>query len=139
MKTRHKPTAKLSRTPVKAPRNRRRVVKTLAARGYSGDVIAATLGVNKNHLRAEHALDLQAGREIKWAEKAAAAELSRKERERIEIITAAWYSDWYDAELGENLLFPDCRTLEEALERGHWTTQRECPLRAKSGHSLIIR
>jgi hypothetical protein len=45
------------------------VVKTLAARGYSGDVIAATLGVNKNHLRAEHALDLQAGREIKWAEK----------------------------------------------------------------------
>ena len=122
MRSRHKPRAKLSRSPVRALGKRRRVIKTLAARGYSGDVIAVTLGVNKNHLRAEHALDLQAGREIKWAEKAAAAELSRKDRKRIAIITAAWYSDWYDAELGENLLFPDCRTLEEALEQSkkHW-------------------
>ena len=65
MKTKHKPRAKLSRTPVKALRNRRRVVKTLAAQGFSGDVIAAKLQLNKNHLRAEHALDLLAGREIK--------------------------------------------------------------------------
>jgi hypothetical protein len=123
MKSRHKPRAKLSRTPVKALRNRRRVVKTLAAQGFSGDVIAAKLQLNKNHLRAEHALDLHAGREIKRAEKAAAeaAELSRKERERIEIITAAWNSDWYDAELGECLLFPDCKTLEEALEQSKKT------------------
>src|SRR5215510_201193 len=123
MKTKHKPRAKLSRTPVKVLRNRRRVVKTLAAQGFSGDVIAAKLRLNKNHLRAEHALDLHAGREIKRAEKAAAkaAELSRKERERIEIITAAWNSDWYDTELGECLLFPDCKTLEEALEQSKKT------------------
>src|SRR5215510_5709507 len=123
MERRHKPRAKELRTLVKGLRTRKRVVKKLAAQGFSGDVIAAKLGLEKNHLRAEHALDLHAGREIKWAERAAAraAELSRKERERIEIITAAWNSDWYDAELGECLLFPDCKTLEEALEQSKKT------------------
>jgi len=55
------------------------MVRTLAAKGLSGDVIAARLGANKNFLRAEYALDLHAGREIKWADKAAAdaAELPR--------------------------------------------------------------
>ena len=72
MKPRYKPRAKLSRTPVKVLRSRRRVVKDLAAQGFSGDVIAAKLQLNKNHLRAEHALDLHEGREIKQAEKAAA-------------------------------------------------------------------
>ena len=53
------------------------MVKTLAAKVLSGDVISARLGVNKNVLRAEYALDL-------WADKAAAdaAELPRWERER---------------------------------------------------------
>ena len=87
-------------------------------------MIAAKLRLNKNHLRAEHALDLHEGREIKQAENAAAeaAELSRKDKERIEIVTAAWNSDWYDPEIGECLLFPDCKTLEEALAQSkkHW-------------------
>ena len=85
-------------------------------------MIAAKLRLNKNHLRAEHALDLQAGREIKWAEKAAAEELSKKDKERIAAVTAAWNSDWYDPERGECLLFPDCKSLEEALAQSkkHW-------------------
>ena len=57
MKRRHKPRAKGSRALVKGLRNRKRVVKKLAAQGFSGDVIAAKLGLEKNHLRAEHALD----------------------------------------------------------------------------------
>jgi hypothetical protein len=87
MKTRAKAKGKPSRRVVKPPSNRR-MVKTLAAKGLSGDVIAARLGVNKNFLRAEHALDLHAGREIKRADKAAAdaAELPRWERERLEAI-----------------------------------------------------
>jgi hypothetical protein len=122
MKSTHKPQAKLSRTPLKAPRNRGQVVRQLASEGCSGDVIAAKLRLNKNHLRAEHALDLQAGREIKWAEKAAAEELSKKDKERIAAVTAAWNSDWYDPERGECLLFPDCKSLEEALAQSkkHW-------------------
>ena len=118
MKRRRKPGAKGSRALVKGLRNRKRVVKKLAAQGFSGDVIAAKLGLEKNHLRAEHALDLHAGREIKRAERAAAqaAELSRKERERIEIITNAWNSEWREA------VFHDCKTLEEALTQSakHW-------------------
>jgi hypothetical protein len=50
----------------KPPRKQRHTLERLAAEGRSGDVIAATLGINKNRLRAEHALDLQAGRETKW-------------------------------------------------------------------------
>ena len=117
MKSTHKPRAKLSPTPVRARSNRGQVVKDLAAQGLSGDVIAAKLRLNKNHLRAAHALDLQAGRELKQAERAAAEAVSRKDRERIKIVTDAWNSDWYDPELGECLLFPDCKSLEEALEQ----------------------
>src|SRR5262249_17395121 len=136
MKTKHKPRAKLSRTPVKALRNRRRVVKTLAAQGFSGDVIAAKLQLNKNHLRAEHALDLLAGREIKQAEKAAAeaAELSRKEREIVEIVTAAWNSDWYDAELGECLLFPDAKLLKKLWSKAKRPGDE---VNAKDGRAII--
>ena len=86
MKTRAKAKGKPSRRVVKPPSNRRRIVKTLAAKGLSGDVIAARLGVNKNFLRAEYALDLHAGREIKEAKEAAAsaAALSKKEQEWTE-------------------------------------------------------
>jgi hypothetical protein len=124
MKSTYKPRAKVSRTPVKALRARARAVKDLAAQGFSGDVIAAKLRLNKNHLRAEHALDLLEGREIKQAEKAAAeaAELSKKDKERIKIVTDAWNSHWFDPEIGECLLFPDCKSLEEALAQSkkHW-------------------
>jgi hypothetical protein len=116
MKTRAKAKGKPSRRVVKSPSNRRRMVKTLAAKGLSGDVIAARLGVNKNFLRAEYALDLHAGREIKWADKAAAdaAELPRWERERLKAIKGSFQSHWYSPEHG-NLLFGFTHTVEEAL------------------------
>ena len=122
MKPRRKLRARASRTPAQVLRNRGLVVTQLAAAGDSGDVIAAKLRLTKNDLRAEHALDLQAGREIKWAEKAAAEELSKKDKERIAAVTAAWNSDWFDPEIGECILFPDCKSLEEALEQSkkHW-------------------
>ena len=122
MRSTHKRRAKLSPTPVKARSNRGQVVKDLAAQGLSGDVIAAKMRINKNRLRAAHALDLHAGRQVKQAAKAAAEAVSCKDRERIEAITRAWHSDWYDPEIGECLLFPDCKSLEEALEQSkkHW-------------------
>ena len=116
MKTRPKPRAKLPRRYRKPPSKRRRIVQALARDGYSGDVIAASLGINKNHLRSAHALDLHAGREIRAAEEAAeAAEaLSKKEQARLECIKASFDSHWYDPEYG-NLLFGDTHTVEEAL------------------------
>jgi hypothetical protein len=109
MKSRRSPGAK-------ARRSRGQVVKSLAANGCSGDVIAAKLRLGKDYLRREHALDMAAGREIKRAEREAAKAVTRKERERIEIITATWNSDWREA------VFSDCKTLEEALEQSkeHW-------------------
>jgi hypothetical protein len=103
-------------TRSQSPNNRRQFVKNLAAEGFSGDVIAARLGVNKNYLRAEYALDLHAGRQIKAAKKAAAA-LTKQERERaklIERIERSFQSHWYDAESG-NLLYGGAHTVAEAL------------------------
>ena len=116
MKSTYKPKAKLSRTPTKAARNRRRTIKTLAAQGFSTDMIAAKLGLNKNHLRAEHALDLHAGREIRRADKVAAeaAELTHKERQRLEVIKGSFDSHWYTPEHG-NDLFGNTHSVAEAL------------------------
>ena len=77
--TRFKRTLKRPRTDD----DRRRTVHRLTAQGYSGDVVAALMGLNKNRLRAKHALDLEAGREIARADAEAAEneELSAKERE----------------------------------------------------------
>jgi hypothetical protein len=80
------------------------VVKQLAAEGFSGDVIAAHVGLNKNRLRAEHALDLHAGREIKDAEKAAAAELTKEEYHALDAMMLSFASHWFSPEHG-NLLF----------------------------------
>jgi DNA-binding CsgD family transcriptional regulator len=105
-----------SRTGAKSPNKRRHIVTTLTAQGLNGDVIAARLGVNKNTLRAKHALELHAGRQIKRAKKqrAAATQLSKKERELLAIIKASFASHWFDAEFG-NLLFGGARTVQEAL------------------------
>ena len=104
------------KTRVKPANKRRHVVKKLAAQGFNGDVIAARLGVNKNKLRAEHALDLDAGRRAKAAEKAAsaAAALSKNEQARLDCIQASFDSHWYDPKHG-NLLFGDTHSVEEAL------------------------
>lgn len=116
MKTRAKAKGKPSRRVVKPSSNRRRMVKTLAAKGLSGDVIAARLGVNKNFLRAEHALDLHAGREIKKAKEAAAsaAALSKKEQELLDRIKSSFDSHWYSKEHG-NYLYGGAHTIEEAI------------------------
>ena len=103
------------KTHVKPPTKRRHFVKNLAAEGFNLDVIAARLGVNKNYLRAEHALDLHAGRQIKAAKKAAAGALSKKERQRLDCIKASFESHWYTKEHG-NILFGGTHSVEEALE-----------------------
>ena len=122
MRNGHNLTAKPPRTPVKAVGKRRRTVKALAAQGVSADAIAQVVGVSRNSLRHHHAIDLHNGREIKRAERAAEAEIDRRERERIEIVTRVWHSHWYSHELGYHLLYPDCKTLEEALAQSkkHW-------------------
>jgi hypothetical protein len=73
MKAPAKAKGKLSRGSAKPSRKRRHIVKALAAQGVNTDVIAAYLGINKNQLRAEHALDLHAGRVKLKKQKAAAA------------------------------------------------------------------
>ena len=133
MKSRHKLRAKPSRTQGKALRNRGQMVTQLAAAGDSGDVIAAKLGLEKNHLRAEHALDLQAGREIKYAEKAAAEAaavvLTPQEYHAINAMTLSFASHWFDPEYG-NLIFEGldgkgARTIDDAFaawkaQGGRW-------------------
>jgi len=106
VKTRTKTRPKLLRSYGQPPRKRQHIVKQLAARGLSGDVIAASVGLNKNSLRAEHALDLHEGREIRAAEKAAEIELSLAEYHFLNAATLSFSDDgWFDDELKENLLF----------------------------------
>jgi hypothetical protein len=108
---------KKRRQPKTSRDDHREVVRTLAAAGLSGDVIAATLKLGKNRLRAEHALDLHSGREAKKADAAAkaAAELPREEREQLERIKASFKSHWYTKEFG-NDLYNGAHTIAEALE-----------------------
>jgi predicted deacylase len=108
----------------KVPRDgRRQVVKELAAAGLSGDVIAATLKLGKNRLRAEHALDLHSGRTARKADEAvkAAAAPTKEEAERLKIIKQAFKSHWYTEEHGCDL-FNGARTVQEAL--AYWASFR---------------
>jgi len=59
-------------------------VRRLTAEGYTGDEVAQLTGMNKNSLRAKHALDLHAGREIKAAEKAATEGEKLSQEEEIQ-------------------------------------------------------
>ena len=92
------------------------MVHQLAAEGFSGDVIAARLGVNMNTLRAQHALHLKAGRDAKAKEKAEAeaAALTRSEQARLDAIKGTFDSHWYSKETG-NIIFGGTHTVEEAL------------------------
>jgi DNA-binding transcriptional MerR regulator len=96
-----KPQAKPQRRYTKPPSKQRRTVRTLAAQGFSLDVIAAKLGLNKNHLRAEHALDLHAGREIKAAEKeraeANAVVLTKDEEQLLSAIRSSFANGYWVA------------------------------------------
>jgi len=90
------------------------MVEQLATEGFSGDVIAARLGVNKNTLRARHALRLKAGRDAKVEKRAAAEAVTKSERARLHAIKQSFDSHWYDPELG-NLIFGGTHSVEEAL------------------------
>jgi hypothetical protein len=106
-----------NRIRANSPRKRRHVVTTLTEMGLNGDVVAAKLRMNKNTLRAKHALELQRGREARRAKKeaAAAAALSKEEREKIRVIEMALNSHWTTPEHG-CLLYGGARTVAEALE-----------------------
>jgi hypothetical protein len=92
------------------------MVEQLATDGFSADVIAARLNMNKNTLRARHALQLKAGRDAKLEKRAEAeaAELRKSERARLYAIKQSFESDWYSPEHG-NPLFGDTHSVEEAL------------------------
>jgi DNA-binding transcriptional MerR regulator len=96
--------------------DRAQVVKELAAAGLSGDVIAAALAIGKNRLRAEHALDIHAGRTAKneAAKAAAATALNKEDAERLERIKRAFNSHWFDPVNGCDL-YGGAKTIEEAL------------------------
>jgi hypothetical protein len=104
---------------LKRPRSaddRRRTVRRLTAQGYSGDIVAALVGLNKNRLRSTHALDLEAGREIARANAEAAEneKLSAKEEEMRRCFFAGFGTYW-ENEDGTNDL-QQGRTLAECKQ-----------------------
>jgi len=91
-----------------------RKVRRLTAQGYTGDEVAQLIGVNKNRLRAAHALDFRHGRELARAQAEAAVteELSADEETMRRAIFAGFGNPrWTDA-AGRNLLH-NYRTREE--------------------------
>jgi hypothetical protein len=84
-------------------------VLALARQGLSGDVIAATVGVNKNFLRSEHALDLHEGKKIRAAEQAAAdaeaVKITPEEFHFLDAASASFASHWFDPQFGNALFF----------------------------------
>jgi hypothetical protein len=91
-------------------------VQQLASEGFNQDVIAARLRMNKNSLRAEHALHLKAGRDAKAEARARAeaAELTRPERARLYAVRQTFNSPWYSKETG-NIIFGGTHSVEEAI------------------------
>ena len=73
----------------------RQVVEALRAKGLSGDVISEILNVNKNTLRAQHALALHIGRAKLRQQKAEAGELTYSEMCAADAILSAINSDWH--------------------------------------------
>lgn len=72
----------------------RQVVEALRAKGLSGDVISEILNVNKNTLRARHALALHIGRAKLKQQKAAARDLTYAEMCAADAILSAINSEW---------------------------------------------
>jgi hypothetical protein len=73
----------------------RQIVQALRAKGLSGDVISEILNVNKNTLRARHALALHIGRAKLRQQKAEAGELTFAEMCAADAILSAINSDWH--------------------------------------------
>ena len=74
--------------------NDRQIVQALRAKGLSGDVISEVLNVNKNTLRARHALPLHIGRAKLKQQKAEAGELTFTEMCAANAILSAINSEW---------------------------------------------
>ena len=74
--------------------NDRQIVQALRAKGLSGDVISEILNVNKNTLRARHALALHVGRAKLKQQKAAARDLTYAEMCCADAILSAINSEW---------------------------------------------
>jgi hypothetical protein len=109
------------------PRQRRDIVRTLAAQGASGDYIAATIGIGKNCLRSEHALDLHAGRESRKAEREAAdaSAISKEEYFFLRAAQQSFESEWFDPKHGNTLFFGmdgrGARNIDDAF--AYWKSQ----------------
>ena len=89
----------------------------MAASGLVEDQIALRLGgMDKNRLRRKYIESIKEGRAVAAAQEveAKAAELTRKERERLACIEGSFNSHWYSPERG-NVLFGDTHSVEEAL------------------------
>jgi len=100
--------------------NRRQTVRRLTAQGYSGDVVAALVGMNKNALRSQHAIDLEHGREIARADAAAAeAEQLSAEEETMRRAFFAGYGSHWEQPDGYNLL-QDCKLPESKKRWAEW-------------------
>ena len=100
-------------------------VRALRARGFSEDRISHELSLSKNTLRARHAPDLDAGREIARAASEAAerAQLTTRQREIFDAISAGFGTEWDTPELG-CLVQHGARDVSESLRmylkyRGH--------------------
>jgi hypothetical protein len=113
MKTKDRARAKRSLNRPRSTNDRGQTVRRLAAEGHSGDVISALMQVNKNTLRAKHALDLERGRQIAQAEAETAEieKLSAKEEEMRRAMFAGFGTHWENPD-GTNVL-QDGRTLAE--------------------------
>ena len=98
-KPRGKANGNLSRTP-----DDRQIVQALRAKGLSGDVISEVLNVNKNTLRARHALPLHIGRAKLKLQKAEAGELMLTEMCAANVILGAINSEWQTPD--GNLIWP---------------------------------
>ena len=117
-----------TKAPVRPPkpiRDRRQTVRRLTAQGYSGDEVAALIGLNKNRLRSTHALDLRHGREIARAQ-AEAAEEEKLSAEEAVMRRALW-----EDPDGRNILHGG-RTIEEQEKLWH-----EWLRRARTGKRVL--
>src|SRR5437764_1501615 len=87
-------------TRLRTPDDQALKVRRLKAEGYSGDEIAQLIGLNKNSLRAQHALDLREGRELARAEADAAEgeKLTVEEETKKRAMLAGFGTHWENAD-----------------------------------------
>jgi len=83
------------------------MVERLTAAGLNADAVAQIINVNRNTLRAEHALALANGRATLKKKKAeeAANQLTREEQHAADAILSAFADPGWNAPNGRNLLF----------------------------------